>query len=65
MWVNNDNESAPDFEVTTADFGQKFTDTVRFGKTAIGSSVTGTDQSYILDSYEARRQTFIGNTCAP
>ncbi len=67
MWVNNTNEGAPDFEVTDADFDLKFTDTVRVGKTAFGSEMIGdTPGAFMLvDDYESRRQTFIGDSCTP
>ncbi len=70
MWVNNTDENNPDYDVTTVDpaldLSGAFTDVARIGKTSTGQNVIGTPGAFfLLDSYESRRQTFIGDSCAP
>lgn len=65
MWVNNSSENAPDFESTSLDFTDRYTDRVRLGRMGQGANINAnaTGENFYLDSFESRRQTFIGNTC--
>lgn len=67
LWVNNSVEGSPDYEVTNADFSGRYTDRVRMGRMGQGININAnaTGESYYLDTFESRRQTFIGNTCSP
>lgn len=67
LWVNNTDESTPDFEVTDADFTDRYTDQVRVGRMGQGANINAnaTGESFYLDTFESRRQTFIGNSCSP
>jgi len=67
VWVNNTDENNPDFEITNADFTGRYTDRVRMGRMGQGVNINAnaTGESYYLDTFESRRQTFIGNTCSP
>lgn len=62
VWVNNSTEASPDFETTTADFSGRYTDRVRLGRTGTGNNIASGTTLY-MDTFESRRQTFIGNTC--
>jgi hypothetical protein len=64
LWVNNTVEGSPDFETTTANFSNRFTDRVRLGRSGTGTNIVVGSQFY-LDTFESRRVSFIGNTCAP
>jgi len=64
LWVNNTNEGAPDFESTTANFSNRFADRVRLGRSGTGTNIVVGSEFY-LDTFESRRQTFIGNSCTP
>lgn len=67
LWVNNSNEAAPDVESTTADFTGRYADRVRMGRQGQGNRINenATGEAFYLDTFESRRQTFIGNTCSP
>ncbi len=67
VWINNPVEGSPDFSVTDADFSGRYTDRVRVGRMGQGVNINAntTGESYYLDTFESRRQNFIGNSCAP
>lgn len=67
IWINNTDENNPDYELTTADFTGRYTDRARMGRQGQGVNINAnaTGEVFYLDTYESRRQTFIGATCSP
>lgn len=66
VWINNTTEASPDID-TTGDFTGRYTDRVRLGRMGQGVNINAnaSGESFHSDTFESRRQTFIGNSCAP
>jgi len=64
VWVNNSTEGSPDVSLTP-NFANMFADRVRMGRMGVGTRINenATGEHLILDTYESRRQTFVGNGC--
>jgi len=64
VWVNNSTEGSPDVNMTP-NFDTMYADIARMGRMGVGTRINenATGEHFTADTYESRRQTFIGNTC--